>query len=102
MTPFPTSGERWKVSTNGGERPTWRRDGRELFYQEGNKLMAASVASGREFAAGAPALLFEGLRTDGRLSYDVALDGRFLVSRLVERTDAPLTIVTDWRAGISR
>ncbi len=35
VTPFPTSGERWKVSTNGGERPTWRRDGRELFYRKG-------------------------------------------------------------------
>ena len=46
VTRFPTSGERWKVSTNGGERPTWRRDGRELFYREGSKLMAVSVSAG--------------------------------------------------------
>jgi eukaryotic-like serine/threonine-protein kinase len=102
VTAFPTSSERWKVSTNGGERPTWRRDGRELFYREATKLMAVPVVSGRDFAAGTPTMLFEGLRTDSGLSYDVALDGRFLVSRVVERTDAPLTLVTEWRAGISR
>jgi Tol biopolymer transport system component len=102
VTPFPTSGERWKVSTNGGEQPTWRRDGRELFYRQGTKLMAVSVASGRDFAAGTPTMLFEGLRTDSGLSYDIALDGRFLVNRLVERTDAPLTLVTDWRVAVNR
>jgi eukaryotic-like serine/threonine-protein kinase len=102
VTPFPMSGERWKVSTNGGEQPTWRRDGRELFYREGTRLMAVSVTSGRDFAAGTPTMLFEGLRPGGAFSYAVALDGRFLISRVVERTDAPLTIVTDWRAGISR
>jgi serine/threonine protein kinase len=102
VTRFPTGGERWKVSTNGGERPTWRRDGRELFYREGSRLMAVPVSAGPEFVAGTPASLFEGLRTDGPLSYDAASDGRFLVSRLVERAAAPLTIVTDWRVGVNR
>jgi serine/threonine protein kinase len=102
VTPFPMSGERWKVSTNGGEQPTWRRDGRELFYREGTRLMAVSVTSGRDFAAGTPTMLFEGLRPGGALSYAVALDGRFLISRVVERTDAPLTIVTDWRVALNR
>jgi Tol biopolymer transport system component len=102
VTTFPKGGERWKVSTIGGELPKWRRDGRELFYREGSKLMAVSVDPGGEFAAGKPRMLFDGLRTDVWHSYEPAVDGRFLVNREVERIDAPLTIVTDWRASISR
>ena len=29
---YPPTGERWKVSSNGGVQPVWRRDGRELFF----------------------------------------------------------------------
>jgi hypothetical protein len=35
VRPFPAvkSGQ-WKVSTNGGLQPVWRRDGKELFYRD--------------------------------------------------------------------
>ena len=29
---FPPSGNNWQVSTNGGDEPQWRGDGKELFY----------------------------------------------------------------------
>jgi Tol biopolymer transport system component len=29
---FPTRGGKWQVSTNGGSRPVWSRDGKELFF----------------------------------------------------------------------
>lgn len=32
LQPYPGPGERHLTSTNGGEQPVWRRDGRELFY----------------------------------------------------------------------
>lgn len=32
VTPFPSSGERWQVSSWGGVQPTWREDGREMYY----------------------------------------------------------------------
>ena len=32
MTAFPPTGERWQVSDTGGVQPTWRGDGRELYY----------------------------------------------------------------------
>jgi Tol biopolymer transport system component len=32
VSPFPASGEKLVVSTSGGSRPIWRRDGKEIFY----------------------------------------------------------------------
>ena len=32
VVPYPPTGERWQVSSNGGVQPRWRADGRELFY----------------------------------------------------------------------
>ena len=50
MRSFPTGEGKWRVSTNGGTAPRWRRDGKELFYVERKKLMAVSVtADGKRF-----------------------------------------------------
>src|SRR5262249_43375882 len=34
---------KWQVSIAGGQMPQWRRDGKELFFDGGNKLMAVPV-----------------------------------------------------------
>ena len=40
LRPFPdVEAGRWQVSTNGGERPLWARNGRELFYVTPGGLM---------------------------------------------------------------
>jgi predicted Ser/Thr protein kinase len=53
-------GGRWQVSTHGGSEPRWRRDGKELFYIEGNLLMAVDVAiRGDTLSAGVPHRLFD-------------------------------------------
>jgi Tol biopolymer transport system component len=43
ITPFPAGGAQYLVSTNGGDRPIWRRDGKEIFYREYLMLMAVEV-----------------------------------------------------------
>ena len=41
---FPTAGVKWQVSTNGGERSVWSRDGKELYFvSPDGKMMAAEV-----------------------------------------------------------
>jgi hypothetical protein len=79
-----------RVSQNGGREPLWSRDGRELYYLEGNKLMALAVKQGEEFSFGPSTVLFDqpyfhglggpnlGL-LDALRSYDVAKDGRFVM-----------------------
>jgi serine/threonine-protein kinase len=40
---YPTPGRKVLVSAGGGTAPAWRRDGRELFYWQGDQLVAASL-----------------------------------------------------------
>jgi len=84
-----------RVSQNGGREPLWSRDGRELYYLEGNKLIAHAVKNEPDFSPGPPAVLFDQPYFHGSLfggtaggpnrgfdvvrSYDVAKDGRFIM-----------------------
>jgi hypothetical protein len=101
------------LSENGGKAPVWSRDGRELFYIQGDKLMAIAVTPGREGLAfqaavelfALPRVLFgQGLDGSSR-SYDVAPDGRFLVIQPTPLTDpAPTSIVVvqNWVEELKR
>src|SRR6266508_1243745 len=98
-------GAKWQVSNEGGEEPLWSRDGRELFFRNGPKWMAAEVKTEREFKAGTPHMLFEGpyLNVPG-VSYDVAADGRFLM--LEENYEQPTTlqlqVILNWSEEVKR
>jgi dipeptidyl aminopeptidase/acylaminoacyl peptidase len=44
VTRFPTPGEAWRVSADGGTQARWRRDGKEIFYlSPSRQLMSATV-----------------------------------------------------------
>lgn len=103
----PASGEgaRWQVSTEGGEESLWSKDGRELFYRNGSKWMAVAVTTSPQFKAGAPRMLFEGPYRNVRgVSYDVAVDGRFLM--LEENYKQPpttqLQAILNWSEEVKR
>jgi Tol biopolymer transport system component len=101
---FPTLGGKWKVSVDGGSRPVWSRDGRELFYIAADrKLMAAPVVPGARFQTGTPKPLFETRMTSARL-YDVSPDGRrfLLVNPLDEGAAPPMTVVVNWTSAIRK
>jgi DNA-binding winged helix-turn-helix (wHTH) protein/Tol biopolymer transport system component len=104
---FPSARGKWQVSTAGGEEPYWRRDGKELFYVAGKRLMAVDVKTDRQiFQWGSPKSLFEmRLEMDARRNrYQVAANGqRFLVNVPLDSTlSAPITVVTNWTAGLKR
>ena len=103
VTRFPTPGQIWRISADGGTQARWRRDGKEIFYLERNTLMAAGVtANGSRFEVGAVQRLFDVPTVDGYWPYDVTPDGqRFLVNTL-ESEVAPLTIVVNWPAGLKK
>ena len=75
------------VSSNGGTKMRWSRDGKELFYVEGQTLVAVSVSSGSSFSVGSATRLFEhpGLRPGINYPpYDVSADGqRFILAEPV-------------------
>ena len=104
---FPLLGSKWQVSTGGGEEPYWRGDGKELFFIAGKRLMAVDVnAEGQVLNRRIPKPLFElHLEMEDRRSrYQVAANGqRFLVNMPLESTlSTPITVVTNWTAGLKR
>jgi hypothetical protein len=68
------------VSTDGGTAPMWNRNGRELFYRNGAKMLAVTVSSDPELSLSAPALVFERPYSYGTgvtvSNYDVSADGQ--------------------------
>jgi eukaryotic-like serine/threonine-protein kinase len=90
---------KWPVSIDGGGTPRWRRDGRELFYLAGARMMAVPVtATESGVTIGAPVMLFEepSLAWSGSDAhrYDVSADGqRFITTRPDPREVRPLQLV---------
>jgi serine/threonine protein kinase/Tol biopolymer transport system component len=115
---FPKVGGKWQVSGSGGMQPRWRPDGRELFYvAPDTRLMAVTLrlAPNADFlgAVDTPVALFPTrLATGGniptagaqaRAQYAVAPDGRFLLNMASDnRVTAPITIVHNWTAGLTK
>ena len=107
VRPFPGPGSPTRVSPEGGHDPVWSRDGDELFYQEGTKLVTAVIAAKQpELQFKPPRLLFEGgftpYEVNSPRTYDVASDGRFLMIEPTPSASAPLTIVLNWAEELRR
>ena len=108
VQPFPLSSGKWQISSNGGAQPSWRRDGKELFYlAPDRRLMAVEVKTGSTFEPGTPKALFQTQVTglvDARNHYVVSGDGqRFLVNTIVqEASSSPITVVVNWTAGLKQ
>jgi len=99
VVPFPGSGGRWPISTDGGSFPLWARNGRELFYRNGDRVMAVTVTSDATFSATKPRLLFEAKAISySVLSYDVTPDGDFLMIEPGESDTRPsqISVVLNW------
>jgi eukaryotic-like serine/threonine-protein kinase len=114
VRPFPdVASGLWQVSTEGGTRPLWARNGHELFYLSvTGALMRVGVTPASTWAATVPTKLFEGPygaspNQSGR-TYDIAPDGkRFLMikpedSRSQTAAPASLVVVQNWREELKR
>lgn len=83
----PAATGKRQISTDGGSEPVWSRDGTELFYRSGDRLMRVDL-SGGVAQAGIPTTLFEGDFVPGTVTlanYDAAADA---ATFLMVRADA--------------
>ena len=105
VRPFPGAVGVWQISTGGGSDPVWARSG-ELFYRNGDKMMAVDVRTTPIFKAGVPRLLFEERFAPGVfLAYDVTPDGkRFLIVKSAEQeqTSIQINLVLNWFEELKR
>jgi eukaryotic-like serine/threonine-protein kinase len=106
---YPGPGGKWQISTEGGTEPAWSGNGRELFYRNGDKMMAVDIATQPGFAAGTPRMLFEGRYERAPFpstNYDVSPDGqRFLMLKPNESAEAAPTqinVVLNWFEELKR
>ena len=99
---FPGPGEKWPISTEGGNEPVWRRDGRQLFYRAGDTMMVVDIQSTPSFSAGRPRKLFDRVYERSIAlwpNYDAAPDGERLL--MVRRGSQPppathVNVVLNW------
>jgi Tol biopolymer transport system component len=102
--PVPAAGVgKWQISTAGGEKPRWRRDGQELYYlAPDGRLMAVPVRStATTFEPGVAVPLFE-TRMRGYAPYDVAADGRFLMNTVDTTSSASITLILNWTSALKK
>jgi hypothetical protein len=100
---FPNQGIKYQVSVNGGTKPVWRRDGKELYFiAPDRQMMAASVRQDHgRLEIGAPVALFDSrIAPANNVGFDVAADGRFLIPVQEQAAAPPITLVLNWQAGV--
>ena len=105
VQPRPGPGERITISTAGGREPVWSVDGRELFYRDGDQMMAVSLTTAETLIPGTPQPLFVGnYASDLLYDYDVSSDGqRFLMIQENEETTRPrFHVVLNWFEELER
>ncbi|MBW3565447.1 MAG: protein kinase [Acidobacteria bacterium] len=93
---FPDSERKWRITDGGGIMPSWRADGREIFYiAPDRRMMSIPVDPNEQMFAGSPVALFDaGVRSHPVRQYDVTPDGqRFVLNRAGTTSIPPLTLV---------
>jgi hypothetical protein len=111
VRPFPNvdSGG-WQVSSDGGTRPVWAQNRRELFYLIAgpgggrSRMMSVPVQTSGSFAHGQASMLFEGqffVGTAFSRYFDVSPDGqRFLMIKTSAspgaETMSGVVVVLNW------
>jgi hypothetical protein len=94
-----------RVSINGGQRPRWRGDGKELFFVSPDaEMMAVDITLDQINSPGVPHRLFPLKSADPNdlMGYDVRPDGQQFVIFMRQRgtQDAPITVVLNWWAEL--
>jgi Tol biopolymer transport system component/tRNA A-37 threonylcarbamoyl transferase component Bud32 len=109
VMPFPATGAKWQISTNGGTRPRWRRDGKEIMFEVpgSGKVMSAQVNThGSNFEPGEIRVLFEGTNlppNNAGSQWSLTSDAQRLLAITTGETGAlPLTLIQNWTAELKR
>jgi serine/threonine-protein kinase len=113
---YPGPGPRIQLSTEGGTDPVWRRNGRELFYRNGDQMMSVAVSTGGVDPFAKPSPLWEahylagvgsscGMSGPTSANYDISADGeRFLM--IEDKSEVMecklLHVVTNWSRQLLR
>jgi len=98
---IPAGGAKFQISTAGGTAPVWRRDAKELLYLSlDQKIMSVPVRiNGSAFEPGTPKELFS---VPGASGFAVTRDGQRFLANVQVAAAPPITVVTNWQAGLNK
>ena len=114
---FPGPGPKIQVSNDGGTDPVWKRSGGELFYRNGDSMLAVAVSTASTFSTGRPEELWKDHYSHGMSSscgapgltssnYDVTADGkRFLMIKDEDQdlaTSKQIIVALGWANELNR
>lgn len=106
---YPETSRRIPISTDGGREPVWSRDGTELFYRDGYRMISVAVSEGPPLEVGEPHELFDRRYQlepgrQGHPHYGVAPDGqRFLMlEETVGNSSIQALLVLNWAEELKR
>ena len=105
---FPGPGERLTITNQGGNEPFWAPNGRELFYRNGDAMMAVEVTTSPTLQAGTPRRLFEKHYEASfalYANYSVSSDGRrFLMVKRTSESESPsqINVFVNWLEELKR
>ena len=106
VSAFPKPAGRLQISQAGGRLPTWRKDGKELYYldPDGKVTVVALKESNGSLQVAAIRALFPINATSGGGSYDVFPDGKKFLTNTIntEETPAPLSLVLNWTEELKK
>jgi serine/threonine-protein kinase len=99
--------KRLLVSPAGGTEPIWSPSGQELFYRNGDRVMAVPVVGQPELTVGKPRSLFEGtyfVAPGINPSYDVSPDGRrfLMIASQDAGPEVEIRVVLNWFEELKR
>lgn len=97
---YPSLERTWRVSSGLGVQPRWRADGREIFYRDGENMVAVAFDGSKdEPVIGKPVALFKDDSDLGQgvtiAAYDVTKDGNFILLRR-DAKGAGLGLILNW------
>ena len=105
VEPVPGPGGRKQISSDGGDQPRWVRNGREIVYRNGTKMMSVPLQTHPTFQAGKAVELFDRKFDPGAAvaGYDVSPDGQmFVMTRSEHDNPTQIRVVMNWTASLAK
>ena len=60
VQPFPATGEKWQISTDGGTDPIWTKNGNGIFYHNDLRIYFVKIISYTPFKYDSPRVYYSG------------------------------------------
>jgi Tol biopolymer transport system component len=104
VVPFRGGEGKWQVSQNGGDRPTWGKDGKSLYYANPSYTIFAvpvkQLNNTLQFGTAEPIVS----NTSSQVFfYDVSPDDKkILLSVISQQVNQSITVVTNWAEELKK